>query len=209
MDYLIIPKGEWARTNRFLPRSRLQWSNFHFATDATSCGTCSVDPTFVFLDIKAAFDSADRAILRRWLSLEGKRNSFYLSTPFTRTAEAKFVLAAVIHSISPRKVTLPHSLFIFNFFIELIMNMVPNSCENHGTNIRSDRKLCCLKYADDIVTEWRPKKIASLPRSCKCWCGCGSDALWTFEMYSVVAGLDLPEAKPCFCRETTRWSGHI
>lgn len=44
---------------------------FHSAMD-NDIGTCFVDPRFVFLDLKALFDTVDRGILWRYLGMPKK-----------------------------------------------------------------------------------------------------------------------------------------
>lgn len=41
--------------------------------------------------------------------------------------------------------------------MDIIMEIDLSSCENNGIDTASDRKPSSSEYANDVVTEWRPK----------------------------------------------------
>lgn len=76
----------------------------------------------------------------------------------------------------------PLSPFLFSFVVGLIMQIAKFPYENSGIEICSDKKLCELGYADDVVLLgecWSNLKNF-LDRLNECWYFC--DVFWTFEL---------------------------
>ncbi|VDO61486.1 unnamed protein product [Schistosoma margrebowiei] len=110
----------------------------------------------VFLDLKAAFDSVDREILWQYLSLKGVPQKYinlvkalYLNT--TSRVRAYGELSSTFAASSGVRQSCPLSPFLFNFIIDLLMEITFSSTEFSGIDLLQGGPLIDLEYADDIV----------------------------------------------------------
>lgn len=110
----------------------------------------------VFLDLKAAFDSVDRDVLWRCLSLKGVPQKFItlLQSLYSNSCSrvrAYGELSSEFTTLSGVRQGCPISPFLFNFVIDLLMETALSGCENSGIDVLPSRPLSDLEYADDIV----------------------------------------------------------
>ena len=111
---------------------------------------------FVFLDLKAAFDSVDRLALWRCLSLKGVPEKF-INIIRSLYANSRSRVRAY-GNVSPEFTTTsgvrqgcPLSPFLFNFVVDTLLENALSSCEDSGIELLPGGKLSDLEYADDIV----------------------------------------------------------
>ncbi|CAH8481648.1 unnamed protein product [Schistosoma intercalatum] len=113
-------------------------------------------PTMVvFLDLKAAFNSVDREILWQCLSLKGVPQKYInlVKTLYSNTASrvrAYGELSSAFATLSGVRQGCPLSPFLFNFIIDLLMEITFSSTEFLGIDLLPGL-LIDLEYADDIV----------------------------------------------------------
>jgi hypothetical protein len=110
----------------------------------------------VFLDLKAAFDSVDRDVLWRCLSLKGIPKKF--TSIFQSLYSHSHSRVRAYGELSPEFTTAsgvrqgcPISPFLFNFVVDLLLETALNGSENPGVDILPGDQLSDLEYADDIV----------------------------------------------------------
>ncbi|CAH8442066.1 unnamed protein product [Schistosoma haematobium] len=114
-------------------------------------------PTMVvFLDLKAAFDSVDRKILCQCLSLKGVPQKYInlvkaLYSNTTSRVRAYGELSSTFATSSGVRQGCPLSPFLFNFIIDLLMEITFSSTEFSGIDLLPGGPLIDLEYADDIV----------------------------------------------------------
>ncbi|CAH8485715.1 unnamed protein product [Schistosoma margrebowiei] len=114
-------------------------------------------PTMVvFLDLKAAFDSVDREILWQCLSLKGVPQKYInlikaLYSNTTSRVRAYGELSSSFATSSGVRQGCLLSPFLFNFIIDLLMEITFSSTEFSGIDLLPGGPLIDLEYADDIV----------------------------------------------------------
>lgn len=135
----------------------LIWSRF---LDCGFCACCCLSHLYdYFSDIKTP--SADPLclsrskssirLIRSWNSLalllieDCLKENHFTSNLYSRAAEDESVLMVTFHR------SFPFSPFLFNFFIEIVMELDLSSYENSGINIYSNGKLWELGYMDNLV----------------------------------------------------------
>ncbi|CAH8507928.1 unnamed protein product, partial [Schistosoma guineensis] len=110
----------------------------------------------VFLDLKAAFDSVDRETLWQCLSLKGVPQKYInlvkaLYSNTTSRVRAYGELSSTFATSSGVRQGCPLSPFLFNFIIDLLMEITLSSTEFSGIDLHPGGPLIDLEYADDIV----------------------------------------------------------
>nr|CAX83711.1 endonuclease-reverse transcriptase [Schistosoma japonicum] len=110
----------------------------------------------VFLDLKAAFDSVDREVLWQCLSLKGVPQKYInlvkaLYSNTTSRVRAYGELSSDFAISSGVRQGCPLSPFLFNFIIDLLLEVTLSSAEFSGIDILPGGPLIDLEYADDIV----------------------------------------------------------
>ncbi|MBM6549358.1 reverse transcriptase family protein, partial [Streptococcus dysgalactiae subsp. equisimilis] len=111
----------------------------------------------VFLDLKAAFDSVDRTVLWRCLSVKGVPEKFIsliqsLYQNSRSRVRAYGELSPEFTTTSGVRQGCPLSPFLFNFVIDMILEIALSSCENSGIQLfPGGSVLSDLEYADDVV----------------------------------------------------------
>ncbi|CAH8658448.1 unnamed protein product [Schistosoma rodhaini] len=110
----------------------------------------------VFLDLKAAFDSVDREILWQCLSLKGVPEKYInlVKALYSNTisrVRAYGELSYDFTTSSGVRQGCPLSPFLFNFIIDLLLEITLSSTESTGIDLLPGGPLSDLEYADDIV----------------------------------------------------------
>ncbi|CAH8652966.1 unnamed protein product [Schistosoma curassoni] len=109
----------------------------------------------VFLDLEAAFDSVKREVLWQCLSLNGVPQNYInlvktLHSNTTSRVRAYGELSSAFATLSVCQ-SCPLSPFLFNFIIDLLMEITFSSTEFLGIDLLPGGPLIDLEYADDIV----------------------------------------------------------
>lgn len=68
-----------------------------------------------------------------------------------RTAEAEYMITAIVRPQNLMFVMVAHGHFLFNFVIEIITKIAASLPENNGVAVCPDGKLSELEYADHVV----------------------------------------------------------
>ena len=110
----------------------------------------------VFLDLKAAFDSVDRQALWRCLSIKGVPSKYLnLLKALYNNSRGR---VKVYGELSPEFTTYsgvrqgcPLSPFLFNFVIDLILELSLSVTDTCGVELLPGSRLTDLEYADDIA----------------------------------------------------------
>ena len=110
----------------------------------------------VFLDLKAALDSVDREVLWQCLSLKGVPQKYInlvkaLYSNTTSRVRAYGELSYDFTTSSGVRQGCPLSPFLFNFIIDLLLEITLSSTEFSGIDLLPGGSLIDLEYADDIV----------------------------------------------------------
>ncbi|TNN20796.1 LINE-1 reverse transcriptase, partial [Schistosoma japonicum] len=114
-------------------------------------------PTIVvFLDLKAAFDSVDREVLWQCLSLKGVPKKYInlvqaLYSKTTGRVRAYGELSSEFLTSSGVRQGCPLSPFLFNFVIDMLLDITMSSSDFSGVDFLPGASLTDLEYADDIV----------------------------------------------------------
>ncbi|CAH8675424.1 unnamed protein product [Schistosoma haematobium] len=114
-------------------------------------------PTMVvFLHLKAEFDSVDRETLWQCLSLKGVPQKYInlvkaLYSNTTSRVRAYGELSSTFATSSGVRQGCPFSPFLFNFIIDLLMEITLSSTEFSGIDLLPGGPLIDLEYTDDIV----------------------------------------------------------
>ncbi|CAH8500999.1 unnamed protein product [Schistosoma curassoni] len=114
-------------------------------------------PTIVMLlDIRAAFDSLDRNVLRGCLLKKGVPGKFTnilkaLHSNTSGTVRAYNHLSPLFHSSSGVRQGCPISPFLFNFAIDDILETALMDVGNGGVDLLPGERLLDLEYTDDNV----------------------------------------------------------
>lgn len=78
-----------------------------------------------------------------------------------RTAGPEFAFTAIFHQSSlSGMVSVRVNFHLFNFVIEMIMEIIQSSCENGGTNIYSEN--FDLEFGNDVLENKNPTKLQLL-----------------------------------------------
>ncbi|VDO65945.1 unnamed protein product [Schistosoma margrebowiei] len=110
----------------------------------------------VFLDLKAAFDSIDREVLWQCLSLKGVPKKYInlikaLYSNTTGRVRAYGGLSSELITSSGVRQGCPLSPFLFNFVINVRLEITFSSSKFPGVELLPGGSLVDLEYADDIV----------------------------------------------------------
>ncbi|KAK4468373.1 hypothetical protein MN116_000167 [Schistosoma mekongi] len=114
-------------------------------------------PTIVvFLDLKAAFDSVDREVLWQCLSLKGVPQKYInlikaLYSVTTGRVRAYGELSRETSSSSGVRQGCPLSPFLFNFIIDVLLEISLTSFKSSGISLLPGGSLVDLEYVDDVV----------------------------------------------------------
>ncbi|TNN07625.1 Retrovirus-related Pol polyprotein from type-2 retrotransposable element R2DM, partial [Schistosoma japonicum] len=110
----------------------------------------------VFLDLKAAFDSVDREVLWQCLPLKGVPKKYInliqaLYSKTTGRVRAYGELSSKFLTSSGVRQGCPPSPFLFNFVIDMLLDITMSSSDFLGVDLLPGAPLTDLEYADDIV----------------------------------------------------------
>nr|CAH8822477.1 unnamed protein product [Trichobilharzia regenti] len=114
-------------------------------------------PTIViFLDLKAAFDSVDRKVLWQCLTVKGVPRKYIalikaLYSNSRSRVRAYGELSSELVTTSGVRQGCPLSPFLFNFIIDMLMEVSLTERNDLGIDLLPGNSLMDLEYADDIV----------------------------------------------------------
>nr|CAH8822387.1 unnamed protein product [Trichobilharzia regenti] len=110
----------------------------------------------IFLDLKAAFDSVDREVLWRCLAVKGIPRKYIalikaLYSYSYSQVRAYGELSSELMTTSGVRQGCPLSPFLFNFIIDVLMDLTLGDFSDSGIDLLPGNNLVDLEYADDIV----------------------------------------------------------
>ncbi|CAH8653059.1 unnamed protein product, partial [Heterobilharzia americana] len=118
----------------------------------------------VFLDLKAAFDSVDREVLWQCLSMKGVPSKYItllkaLYSNTCRHVRAYGELSRELYSSSRVRQGCPLSPFLFNFIIDILMEVSLSSPDYTEIGLIAREFLLDLEHADDVVLLWKMQSL--------------------------------------------------